>query len=80
MQTDHIDEILEGDGRRATGPVVQLIVVESLELQVKFLLQLLDLVRFDVLTKFGRPQNTAEILPRNLSEPLRIELPKKKEN
>jgi hypothetical protein len=59
----------------AAAPVVlRLVLVELLLLQVKFLLQLLDLVRLNVLTKFGRPQGTAEILPRNLSETFRIEL------
>lgn len=90
VSTDHIDEVLEGDGRRPTGsvvvvtaaataaaPVVLLVLVDLL-LQVKFLLQLLDLVRLNVLTKFRRPQGAAEILPRNLSETFRIELRRRK--
>lgn len=87
--THHIDKVLEGDGRCsifwcATGSVavvttaaalvVLFLVVVQLLLQVKFLLQLLDLVRLNMLTKFRRPQCPAEILPRNLSETFRIEL------
>ena len=64
-KTDHIDEILEGDGRRSIGSVVVVtttaaalvvvlcILLVQLLLQVKFLLQLLDLVRLNVLTKFS---------------------------
>lgn len=88
-KTHHIDEILKGDGRRTTGSVVVVVTAATtttaaalvvflflveLLLQVKFLLQLLDLVWLNVLTKFRWPQGPAEILPRNLSKTFRIEL------
>ena len=70
--TDHIDEILEGDG----GVAMPFLGVAPLQ---GLLLQLLDLVRMDLVAELRSFEHGGKIVPRNLSEPFRIVLINKKQ-